>query len=129
MSRNLTGAHYVLFLFAITGVTLFAQPPQYTISDLGENTPSLSLTVTAINRHGEVVGTATSSNGQSVAFRTGPNSAIDLPADSLGTLGGTSSSAEGDQCVWSGGGSERHHVRRITRVPHASKRFNQRGDR
>lgn len=86
--------YYVLFL--LTGVTVFAQAPQYTITDLGGSTSSLTLWVAAINQHGQVVGTATTSGGaQSVAFRTAPNSPINLPADSLGTLGGNSSSAAG----------------------------------
>lgn len=95
MSRQLTGTHYVLFLSIVAGVTVFAQPPQYTITDLGGNTPSVSLSVTAINQHGQVVGTATSSGGQSQAFRTAPNAPINLPGDYLGTLGGSSSAAWG----------------------------------
>ena len=56
----------------------------------------MTLAISAINQHGQVVGTATTSGGaQSLAFRTAPNSPINLPADSLGTLGGNSSVALG----------------------------------
>lgn len=94
MYRQVAGTYYVLLL--LIGVTVFAQPPQYTITDLGGSTSSLTLWVAAINQHGQVVGTATTSGGaQSLAFRTAPNSPINLPADYLGTLGGNSSSATG----------------------------------
>src|SRR5579884_1841097 len=72
-----------------------SQAPQYTIHDLGGDNASLRLGVSGINANGQVVGSTISSGGQSLAFRTKPNSPIDLPADYLGTLGGTSSQASG----------------------------------
>ncbi|HEY1242645.1 MAG TPA: choice-of-anchor D domain-containing protein [Bryobacteraceae bacterium] len=94
MGHQVVRTFYVLIAVILASFTGYAQAPQYTIADLGGNTSSLTLSVAAINRDGRVVGTATS-NGQSLAFRTAPNSSINLPGDSLGTLGGSSSTAWG----------------------------------
>ena len=81
---------YTLFLL-IAGIRLAeAQPPQYTIHDLGAGAIPV-----AINKSGQVAGYIFTSDNHSHAFRTAPNSAINPATDDLGTLGGASSVALG----------------------------------
>lgn len=89
MHRHAVATAHALFALLLGGANALAQPPQYTVQDLGTSTSSLSITVTGINRNGEVVGYAGGSSSPTLAFRTQPNSPINLPADYIGTLGGS----------------------------------------
>src|SRR5690242_541045 len=84
MRRHAVAAAHALFALLLGGANALAQPPQYTVQDLGTSTSSLTITVTGMNQNGEVVGAA-----GGIAFRTQPNAPINLPADYIGTLGGS----------------------------------------
>src|SRR5579863_4646819 len=89
MRRHAVATAHALFALLLGAANALAQPPQYTVQDLGTSTSSLSITVTGMNRNGVVVGYTSSSGGPTLAFRTQPNAAINLPADYIGTLGGS----------------------------------------
>jgi len=94
MSRHAVLFTHALFALLFGGANVVAQTPQYTIHDLGVS-PSFQLEITGINRNGAVVGYTRPSSSPSLAFRTQPNSPINLPGDYIGTLGGSSSWAMG----------------------------------
>lgn len=86
MSRNTTA------VFFLTSASLLAQPPRYTIHDLGALNNGA---VTGINAGGQVIGYETQSDGHVRSFRTAPNAAINWATDTLGALGGTITRARG----------------------------------
>lgn len=67
-----------------------AVPAEYTILDLGTLGGGAS-TAYAVNAAGQVTGASITSQGDTHAFRTAPNSPINPTTDDLGTLGGSSS--------------------------------------
>jgi len=83
----------LLCLFAV-GVPIATAQSRYTVHDLGTLGGQYSA-ATGINRAGQVVGTSVLANGQTRAFRTAPNRAIDPFTDNLRTLGGSLSTAAG----------------------------------
>jgi len=91
MQRHAVAFTHALLALLLGGANVIAQTPQYTVSDLGTVGD-----LYAISQNGAVIGITTSSNSDQVlAFRSRPNAAPDLPADYIGTLGGSSSWAQG----------------------------------
>jgi probable HAF family extracellular repeat protein len=81
-------------IFLLGGLKIAAGQPSYTVHDLGTLGGTQS-TAAGINKSGQVVGASTTASGLTHAFRTAPNSAINLLTDDLGTLGGLYSDARG----------------------------------
>jgi len=82
----------VFFLFASVAVPLTATAQtRYVLTDLGTLGGTNSSAV-AINNVGQITGSSAAASGDTHAYRTAPNSAIQATTDDLGTLGGTSSS-------------------------------------
>ncbi len=73
----------IMLPLLVLGACVFAQAPSYTVHDLGAGASPF-----AINSSGQVAGCVTV-GGQIHAFRTAPNTPIDLTTDDLGTVGGT----------------------------------------
>jgi probable HAF family extracellular repeat protein len=81
-------------IFLLGGLDIAAGQPSYTVHDLGTLGGTQS-TAAGINRSGQVAGASTTASGLTQAFRTAPNSAINVLTDDLGTLGGLFSDARG----------------------------------
>lgn len=81
-------------IFLLGGLNIAAGQPSYTVHDLGTLGGTQS-TAAGINQSGQVAGASTTASGLTHAFRTAPNSAINLLTDDLGTLGGLYSDARG----------------------------------
>ena len=90
MHRHAVAFTHALVALLLGGANVIAQTPQYTVYDLGTVGD-----LYAISQNGAVIGTTSSNSGQFLAFRSRPNAAPDLPADYIGTLGGSSSWAQG----------------------------------
>ncbi len=69
-------------------------PATDNLGTLGSGTPGDFSEATDINNLSQVVGFSTNANGETHAFRTAANSAINPETDDLGTLGGSFSLAE-----------------------------------
>ena len=87
-----TNHHSLLALFFLGGLT--SGQPSYSVHDLGTLGGTQS-TAASINKPGQVAGVSTTASGLTHAFRTAPNSAINLLTDDVGTLGGLYSDARG----------------------------------
>jgi probable HAF family extracellular repeat protein len=83
-----------LGILLLGGLTIAAGQQLYTVHDLGTLGGTQS-SAAGINKSGQVAGTSATASGLTHAFRTAPNSAINLLTDDLGTLGGLYSGASG----------------------------------
>jgi probable HAF family extracellular repeat protein len=81
-------------IFLLGGLNIAAGQPSYTVHDLGTLGGTQS-TAAGINKSGQVAGASTTASGLTHAFRTAPNSAINVLTDDVGTLGGLFSDARG----------------------------------
>ena len=83
-----------LGILLLGGLTIAAGQQLYTVHDLGTLGGTQS-TAAGINKSGQVAGASATASSLTHAFRTAPNSAINLLTDDLGTLGGLYSGASG----------------------------------
>jgi probable HAF family extracellular repeat protein len=81
-------------IFLLAGFNIAAGQPSYKVHDLG-TLGGIQSGASDINKSGQVAGYSTTASGLIHAFRTAPNSAINLLTDDLGTLGGLYSAAQG----------------------------------
>jgi probable HAF family extracellular repeat protein len=81
-------------IFLLGGFSIASGQQLYTVHDLGALGGTQS-TAASLNKSGQVAGASTTASGLTHAFRTAPNSAINLLTDDLGTLGGLYSDARG----------------------------------
>src|SRR6266481_1709761 len=86
--------HSLPVLCFLGGLTIASGQPSYSVHDLGTLGGAQS-TAASINKSGQVAGVSTTASGLTHAFRTAPNSAINLLTDDVGTLGGLYSDARG----------------------------------
>ena len=86
--------HGLLAILSLGGLTIAPGQQLYTVHDLG-TLGGMQSNAAGINKSGQVAGSSTTASGLTHAFRTAPNSAINLLTDDLGTLGGSYSDARG----------------------------------
>ncbi|HTD44597.1 MAG TPA: hypothetical protein VK687_10465 [Bryobacteraceae bacterium] len=84
----------LLAILFLGGLTIASGQQLYTVHDLGTLGGTQS-NAAGINESGQVAGASTTASSLTHAFRTAPNSAINLLTDDLGTLGGLYSGASG----------------------------------
>ena len=92
-ARHLWGAG--LLVIGLTLSIPCQAQPKYNVSNLGTLGGPWWTSAAGINSSGQVAGSSTVGAGYAHAFRTASNTAINPPADDLGTLGGLYSQAFG----------------------------------